>query len=73
VMTLAPRCTHPGCRICTSHSQADHVQPWAGGGRTDTDNGTPRCRRHNNIRNHGYTTHRDGTWHTHRPDGTEIR
>lgn len=38
------------------------------------ENGNPKCRRHNLLGNHGYTTSRDrhGQWHTHRPDGTAI-
>jgi hypothetical protein len=55
-------------------SQADHTTDYAQGGPTDPANGGPRCRRHNQIKNHGYTVHRDGrgNWHTYRPDGSEI-
>jgi len=74
VMSLSPRCTHPGCRVPARRCDADHTQPWAQHGRTDPDNVNPKCRRHNLLGNHGYTTTRDhhGHWHTHRPDGTEI-
>ncbi len=75
VMSLSARCTHPGCTIRGNRNQADHITPWSVGGETRPDNGTPRCPRHNRLRNHGYTVHRDhsGHWHTYRPDGTEIR
>jgi len=74
VMSLSPRCTQPGCRVRSRRSEADHTKRWADGGRTDPNNGNPKCRKHNLLGNHGYTTHRDrkGRWHTHRPDGTEI-
>jgi hypothetical protein len=75
VMCLAPRCTHPGCAVRGHRNQSDHLKPWSEGGETSPDNGAPRCPRHNRLRNHGYTVHRDssGHWHTYRPDGTEIR
>jgi hypothetical protein len=74
VMSLSPRCTHPGCRVRASRSEADHTVEHARGGGTDPDNGGPRCRRHNQMKNRGYTVHRDrsGRWHTYRPDGSEI-
>lgn len=74
VMSLSPRCTHPGCRVRASRSEADHTLEHARGGGTDPDNGGPRCRRHNLIKNRGFSVHRDpgGLWHTYRPDGTEI-
>ena len=74
-MSLSHRCTSPGCRVPTRRCQADHTIPWSQGGRTDPDNGGPKCGRDNLLGNHGYTTTRDrhGNWHHHRPDGTEIR
>jgi hypothetical protein len=74
VMSLSHRCTNAGCRVRSSRCEADHRIPWSEGGATDADNGGPRCRRHNRLRNHGFTVHRDrhGHWHTYRPDGTEI-
>jgi Domain of unknown function (DUF222) len=74
VMSLACRCTAPGCRVPASRSDADHLLPWSEGGRTDPDNGGPRCRRHNRQRNLGFAAERSRYgWHTYRPDGTEIR
>jgi hypothetical protein len=74
VRSLSTRCTHPGCRVPTRRTQTDHTVDFAAGGRTDPDNGNPRCLRHNLIKNRGYTVHRDaqGTWHTYHPDGTEV-
>ena len=74
VMSLSNRCTHPGCRIPARRSRADHTREWSKGGRTDPDNGGPRCTRHDLAKNRGFTVWRDhaGNWHTYRPDGTEI-
>lgn len=74
VRSMSTRCTFPGCRVSAGRSQLDHIRPWSLGGRTDPDNGGPQCPRHNLIKNRGYTTWRDpgGTWHTYRPDGTEL-
>lgn len=74
VRAMFPRCTHPGCRVRTKRTQTDHTVDYAKGGTTDPANGNPRCRRHNNAKNHGYTVYRDalGEFHTYRPDGTEI-
>ena len=67
------RCLWPGCinRRC----QVDHTREWiADDGGTDTANSGPLCPRHNRWKTRGYHTWRDptGTWHTRRPDGTEI-
>ena len=73
VQAMSVRCTTPGCRVPTTNCDIDHLVDWAAGGRTDPDNGAPKCRRHNNAKNHGFTATRDHTgYHTHRPDGTEI-
>ena len=74
VRSLSTRCTHPGCRVRTKRTHTDHTLDYAKGGLTEPGNGNPRCRRHNNAKNHGYTVYRDalGEFHTYRPDGTEI-
>jgi len=74
VLMAATHCIWPGCDRPASQCQADHVDPYAGAGRTDIDNGAPLCGFHNRYKTHGYRTWRDpdGRWHTHRPDGTEI-
>ena len=45
------------------------------GGRTEPHNGAPLCGRHNRLKEHGYTVHRDtaGAIHIHRPDGSELQ
>jgi hypothetical protein len=72
-------CGWTGCLVPTSECQTDHLHPWtpadgSPGGTTDPTNGGPLCGRHNRHKHHGYRLHRDpnGTWHTYRPDGTEI-
>ena len=73
-------CLWPGCHVPVSACQIDHTIGWspnlgrAGGGQTNPDNGGPTCGRHNRLKETGYTAWRDptGTWHTNRPDGTEI-
>lgn len=68
------RCLWPGCGRASARNQIDHTREHARGGRTAPDNGGPACGRHNRLKTHGYTARRDstGTWHVHRPDGTEL-
>jgi hypothetical protein len=74
VLMSCPTCYWPGCNQPTSRCQTDHLQPRRNGGPTNPDNGAPCCGRHNRLKEHGYTVHRDhhGHLHVHRPDGTEI-
>lgn len=74
VRSLSTRCTHPGCRNPVTRTETDHTLDWSKGGPTDPDNGNPRCRRHNDDKNRGFTVWRDptGEFHTYRPDGTEV-
>ncbi len=69
-------CYWPGCHVPVTDCDTDHLIPWAdrGGGSTNPRNEGPACGRHNRHKNHGYSVHRDpaGTWHIHRPDGTEL-
>jgi hypothetical protein len=66
------RCIWPGCGL--HHCQIDHTDAWTAGGPTSPANAGPLCARHNRWKTRGYRTWRDpgGTWHTIRPDGTEI-
>jgi hypothetical protein len=68
------RCIWPGCGRTSKRNHVDHTHPHAHGGLTRPDNGGPACQRHNNHKTRGYTVHRDhdGSWHIHRPDGTEV-
>jgi len=74
VLIADDHCTHPGCWIPAGQCQIDHTRPYASGGTTTPDNGGPRCGHHNRHKERGYTVWRDpaGSWHTIRPDGTEI-
>ena len=75
LMLLTEYCVHPGCSQPSSRSVADHSHDFQHGGGTSTSNGGPMCNHHNLRKNLGYETWRapTGYWHTHRPDGTEIR
>jgi hypothetical protein len=75
VLMASSRCVWPGCLRPAGRCQADHLQEWSRhNGATDSANGAPMCGRHNRWKSTGYTTFRarDGTWHTVRPDGTEL-
>ena len=75
VLMTAVHCTHPGCLRPATECEIDHLTPWSEGGTTNPHNGGPACRHHNNWR---YTTgartrlRTNGSWATHRPDGTDI-
>ena len=75
VLLSATRCTHPGCLVAASSSQADHLTPYSHGGRTITADAGPACGHHNRWR---YTTRatttldQRGRWKTRRADGTDI-
>jgi len=68
------RCIWPGCWVPTSECQIDHTIPHSKQGRTDPGNGAPVCGSHNRTKEKGFRVWRDpaGSWHTYRPDGTEI-
>ncbi len=75
VLTTAVRCTHPGCLRPATQSQIDHLVPHSHGGATSVRNGGVACSHHNLWRYlTGATTRRrcDGSWTTHRKDGTEL-
>jgi hypothetical protein len=68
------RCIWPGCGRNSHRNHIDHTREHARGGETRPDNGGPVCGRHNRHKNRGYTARRDadGSWHIHRPDGTDV-
>jgi hypothetical protein len=75
VHLLQPRCSWAGCDIPAGRCQTDHLDAWAALlGPTSPSNGTPLCPWHNRFKQHGYrlAKHDDGTWHTYRPDGTDL-
>jgi hypothetical protein len=74
-LMMAERCVWPGCDLPAGRCEADHLVEHRHGGPTDTTNAAPLCDRHNRFKAaRRYRIHRDpdGTWHAHRPDGTEI-
>jgi hypothetical protein len=76
VMIPETTCYWPGCNVPVTDCQADHLDGFNGRirGPTNPRNGGPACGRHNRLKEHGFTVHRDehGHWHIFRPDGTEI-
>ena len=74
VKLMAETCVWPGCCVPTSDCEADHLVEHSRDGRTNPGNGAPLCGKHNRWKQKGFTIYRtpDGTWHTIRPDGTEI-
>jgi len=74
VMLASPRCIWAGCDTPTTRTHADHTLEHARGGPTNPHNGLPLCGHHNRLKNHRFRVWRDpaGTFHTTRPDGTEI-
>jgi hypothetical protein len=74
VQATATGCIWPGCHRPLSQCEIDHLRPFRDGGETHPANAGPLCGFHNRTKNHGYRTWRDadGSWHTARPDGTEI-
>jgi hypothetical protein len=76
VLLRSPRCIWPGCYVKAGHCEADHLAEWwRDHGTTDTVKGGPACPHHNRHKTRlAYRTehHPNGTWHTYRPDGTEI-
>ncbi len=70
----SPECVWPGCHRPTSRCEVDHLTEHSRGGRTRPGNGAPLCGRHNRWKQKGFSVWRDpiGTWHTTRPDGSEL-
>ncbi len=75
VLLGSSRCCWAGCERPASRCQADHLVEWRDRGPTDVANGGPLCRWHNVFKSaNGFRSWRDraGSWHTFRPDGTEL-
>lgn len=70
-------CVFTGCTIPAVWCDVHHVIHWAHGGPTSCENGALLCERHHTaVHEGGFTIARDpgtATWHTYRPDRTEIR
>jgi hypothetical protein len=69
-------CVFAGCTAPASWCDVHHVQHWVHGGPTSCENGALLCERHHTaVHEGGFTIARDpgtATWHTYRPNGTEI-
>jgi hypothetical protein len=67
-------CVFAGCEAPNWWCEAHHILEWINDGPTDLDNMGLLCERHHTKVHHGFAVERqpDGTWHTYRPDGTEI-
>ena len=69
-------CVFAGCDALPEWCDVHHVVHWAHGGPTSCDNGALLCERHHTACHEGgFSVSRDpgtGTWHTWRPDGTEV-
>ena len=67
-------CTHPGCDRSVVDCEGDHTEAYRETRNTSIGNGGLRCGSHNRFKEAGYRAWRDpgGTWHTYRPDRTEI-
>jgi hypothetical protein len=70
-------CVFAGCTAPAAWCDVHHVVHWAHGGPTSCDNGALLCERHHTaVHEGGFTVYREpgtASWHTYRPDGTEIR
>lgn len=70
-------CVFAGCDAPPEWCDVHHVVHWAHGGPTSCDNGALLCERHHTACHEGgFSVSRDpgtSTWHTWRPDGTEVR
>ena len=68
-------CVFAGCSAPHHWCDVHHVLEWhADDGPTSLENSGLLCERHHTQVHHGFRIERDpdGTWHTYRPDGTEI-
>ncbi|MCW4464933.1 HNH endonuclease [Glutamicibacter sp. MNS18] len=59
-------CTFPGCRRSSQHSEVDHIEDWAKGGKTSRTNTRQLCKRHQLYR------HLLGWTSVHCPDGSIL-
>jgi hypothetical protein len=68
-------CVFAGCHAPTHWCDVHQVAEWdADHGETSEANSALLCERHHTKAHHGFRVERqpDGTWHTYRPDGTQI-
>jgi hypothetical protein len=76
VKLMEHHCGHLGCTVSSSHADIDHMDEWdRDDGRTDVDNGRPRCNGHNREKTRlGLVDRRirGGRIVTYRRDGTAM-
>ncbi len=67
-------CVWPGCHRPNSQCEIDQLTEHSRGGRTCPGKEAPLCGRQNRLEQRGFSVWRDpaGTWHTTRPDGSEL-
>ena len=67
-------CVWPGCTTPLHACEVDHLDEHSRGGPTNPANSSVLCGKHNRWKQKGFTVRRnpDGTWHTTRPDGTQL-
>jgi hypothetical protein len=67
-------CVFAGCHAPAYWCDVHHIVHWIDDGETSEENSGLLCERHHTKVHHGFRIERDrdGRWHTHRPDGTEI-
>jgi hypothetical protein len=74
VMVLLTNCVWIGCDQPIDWCDADHSVGWKAHGATVPRNGSALCPRHNQLKERGFTVHRDpdGHWHITDPHGNDI-
>jgi hypothetical protein len=76
VKLMERHCGHLGCTVSSAHAEIDHMDEWdRDDGRTDVDNGRPRCNGHNREKTRlGLIDRRTrgGRIVTYRRDGTAM-
>jgi hypothetical protein len=67
-------CVWPGCHAPASRCEIDHLHEHGRGGETTQTNAAALCGRHNRWKQKGFRIQRTptGTWHTTRPDGSQL-
>jgi hypothetical protein len=71
---MAASCDHPGCGVCVTFAQVDHVTEWSEDGPTDPENSSIACGRHNPTKHSHYRVKRTSRGYVvyHRRDGTAM-
>ncbi|MFZ1276532.1 MAG: HNH endonuclease signature motif containing protein, partial [Candidatus Microthrix parvicella] len=67
-------CIWPGCHAPAGRCDIDHLTQHSHNGPTNPSNSAPLCGKHKRWKQKGFSIRRlpDGTWHTTRPDGSQL-